>query len=212
MKNHDSERLVTFYKKTLPSIELKEESDLKVYVKVRDDIECALNEGKSWDHVITKIVRQGVQPDQEVLIDVIEHRYKKKVKNAAQALKYLGANISLDSDKLKQFLDRCLLSNREAKFYDILYRAIKNGEKYNLILNSYNSSDFGLPENWINVYGNQTDKNSLIKMAMHYGLEFCDKGFKESELNAIAERIEAPLSVMLEAYDYYSVKRRFKTK
>jgi hypothetical protein len=202
--NNNEKTLTDYYINILPGLQLKEATDLKAYVHARKAIEDGLNESSSWKDVIFQIVQASNPTSQEALIDVIEHQCKTKVENVDQILNIIGIDISQERNKLISFLDTCILSNRENKLFDLLYGALKSGSKYNDIL-KYKLSDYGLPESWINWNGDKTDISDLINMAIYYALDLGKKWYSESDLKAQSEKIEAPLSVILAAENYYSI-------
>jgi hypothetical protein len=190
------------YIKSLPSLLLKERTDLNAYAFSRNNIENLLDSTSSWNAVIASLINQGNPASQEAFIDVIEHRFNTKVTTEKQILELTGINIDWESKKLISFLKRCINTSKENKLYDTVYGSLKNGAKYNELL-QLNPVDFGVSNSWENFFGTKTDINDLIKMAIYYVFSFDEKFYSESELKTLAESIEAPLAIILEAKIYF---------
>jgi len=69
------------YLKSLPSLMLKDEIDLKSYLSRRKDIEDKYKQTKSWNAVITSVVYYDEPTSQEAFIDIVEEMYSTKVRD-----------------------------------------------------------------------------------------------------------------------------------
>ena len=103
------------------------------------------------------------------------------------------------AEALRQ-LEETLIFSRSAKYHRALEVAIKRGAKYKELLD-IEPKDYGLTtEPWQN-YSKNTKKTSLL-MTIGYAFLISEPGglMIRPSLRAIAEEMEAPYSVLMEAY------------
>lgn len=189
------------YTKVLSSLSLKSEYDLHLYSSYRGLIENDYKEGKSWDEIITADTYSDEAISNEALIDVIEEVYKTKVKDAKHLQKLTGLNNEWIED-----LQETIINCREERFSDLIENSLRNGMKYKEVM-KYKASDYGLPESWVNCYGDKMNKENIIKRAINLVYNFDDftlyNGNISPRISQVAEILEAPYEFVLEARNYY---------
>lgn len=177
-------------------------------------------ETKDWSTVFSNDVYSddGVSP--EAFIDYVEEIYQTKIKDAKHLQKLTGIT-HLDSydSKAGEFitpeteeeakenaireLEETIISSRSNKYDRALNIAIKNGAKYKELL-WIKPKAYGLPESWGN--GRVKDQYSSILWAI--SSEFClnEPGglIIYPDLRSIAKELEAPYSVIMDAYKIYN--------
>jgi hypothetical protein len=189
------------YLKSLPSLLLKDEVDLKAYVKSRKKIEDNYQQTKSWNSVIISDVYYDEPTSQEAFIDVIEEIYKTTVNDPIQLKELIGIQVDWTEETLIRYLQLCIYTNRETKFSDVIENAFRYGAKYQDIL-KYDIKDYGLPETWINWWGIEINKDDLIKLAIFYAFDL-GYDFPDADITKVKEKIEAPLEFLYEVVNYY---------
>jgi len=201
--NYKSTKQAKYYIKVVPNILFKEELDFSAYINNSDEILNIINKTFRWGDVFDFLIHRNEPTSQEAFIDIVERRYKIKIKNATRLLIITGYLFHRDRKEYSTLFRKWIISNRETKLFDIVCNALKNGANYNDIL-KYKLADYGLPDSWTNCWGNNMNKKELLRTAIYYSLNLGKQSFTEKELKAIAGKIEAPYDVILDAKNLYS--------
>jgi len=170
-------------------------------------------ETKDWSSVYCSVVYSDVDISNEAFIDYLEEVEGVKINDVKQLQKITGLTHLVPPDwedgkdcpdKIsKQFsikdLGECLLSARLNKYERALTNAIQTGAKYKDLL-QIKPKDWDLPESWDND-SDVKDQRSAIIMSIHYIFFFEVRlSFTSPSLRKIAEDLEAPLELIIEAY------------
>lgn len=197
-----SEKKEVLYKKELLALELK---------GIEISREIALQEykeGESWDNIFndeSQKEEEGLPFTKEGLLDAIEEIHPGATVNA-KTLKDI-TDIQLPGDQLEEILNRA----KCAKYERALKTTLWEGGKYEDLL-KIEPKSYGLPESWEGSRG--VDKYSSILWAISWGFYLEEsyhlKGGASPRL--IAERIEAPLSVIMDVMEYIVNGGRYTPK
>jgi hypothetical protein len=161
------------------------------YIREKKDIAETYQESKSWDKVITKDVYSDSYSSQEAFIDYVEEVYNTKIKNGKQLQKLTGI-----TEETLEGLEETLLNSRIEKYERAIETAIENGAKYKELL-KIDPKEFSLPE---------TNKEKAILKSIAMEFLLMENLVIHPDLRDIAEELEAPYSVILEAKNRVSFK------
>ena len=169
------------------------------YVNYKKAIaECYLRT-KDWNKVISTTVYSDINEANESFIDYVEETYQTKVKDATHLRKLCNINTDKDGDgaTLNELEDVILLS-RLTKYLRALDNALNKGAMYKDLL-QIKPKDYGLPEAWSRSYCSDQNSSILWAIATHF-LILEPGNMIRPELRVIAQEIEAPYSVLLDAH------------
>lgn len=185
------------------------------YTKIKSQIAATYQKTKDWATVYTTDVYIDSNDAQEGFIDYIEEVYQTKIKDIKQ-LQELTGIVKLDSwdEKLKDFkpvgedeakenaireLDETLTRARYTKFSRDINKALKEGAKYKDLI-QIQPKDYGLTESW--KYNSGSDQYTTILWAISSTYLLKEPGFTviAPKPRDIAEDLEAPLSVIMDAF------------
>lgn len=158
------------------------------------ELEQMRKDGSDWQTVWNKTYID--EPSEaDAFVRLVENEYKVVVKNAAQLQKL--TNLKKEADYLD--IEETFLQAMELRFYTAIYSLIKSGAKYKDLLN-LEPTDFYLPASWETYYG-KGSKEIVIKKAIFQELH--DLLIVRADSITVAEMLEAPYSVILEAGKIY---------
>jgi hypothetical protein len=161
------------------------------YISEKREIAETYQESKSWDKVITTAVYSDSYSSQEAFIDYVEEIYNTKIKDAKQLQKLTGI-----TEETLEGLEDTLLNSRSQKYERAIETAIENGAKYKDLL-KIDPKVFSLPE---------TNKEKAILKGIAMEFLLIENLVIHPDLRDIAEELEAPYSVILEAKNRVSFK------
>ena len=163
------------------------------YINYKKQIAETYQESKSWDKVITTAVYSDVEDAQESFIDYVEETYQTKVKDA----KHLQILTGITEETLEG-LEETITTSRYSKYFRALDKALQEGAKYKDLL-QIKPQDYGLPETWSGCLA--TDQYSSILWAIENAFLIGEPNTSvRPDLKAIAQDIEAPYSVLMDAH------------
>jgi len=165
----------------------------KFYIKTLEKIKATYQESKSWDKVITTVVYSDSSISQEAFIDYVEEVYKTKIKDVNELQKLTGIK-----EETLEGLEETLLISWSEKYERSIKKAIETGANYKDLL-KIDPKEFSLPESWGSFYNRPANKeNTILKCIAD---EFCliESVVIHPDLRDIAEELEAPYSVIMEA-------------
>jgi hypothetical protein len=184
------------------------------YIDTKSKIAETYQKTKDWITVFNTDVYSDSYEAQESFIDYVEEVYQTKIKDIKQ-LQELTGIVKLNSwdEKLKDFkpvgeaeakenaireLDETLTRARFNKFSRALGRALDEGAKYKDLI-QIQPKDYGLPESWR--YCLASDQYTTILWAISLDYFLREPGFivLAPKPRDIAEDLEAPLSVIMDA-------------
>jgi hypothetical protein len=164
------------------------------YINYKKEIAETYQESKSWDKVITTAVYSDVKEAQEAFIDYVEETYQTKVKDGKHLQKLTGI-----TEETLEGLEETVINSRYSKYFRALEKALHEGAKYKDLL-QIKPQDYGLPKTWSGCLG--SDQYSSILWALSFEFLINEPGFLMliPDLRSIAQEIEAPYSVLMDAY------------
>ena len=163
------------------------------YLNYKKEIAETYQESKSWDKVITTAVYSDVKEAQEAFIDYVEETYQTKVKDGKHLQKLTGI-----TEETLEGLEETVISSRYSKYFRALEKALQEGAKYKDLL-QIKPKDYELPETWSGCLG--SDQYSSILWAIEDAFLIGEPNTSvRPDLKAIAQEIEAPYSVLMDAH------------
>jgi hypothetical protein len=184
------------------------------YIDYKSQIAETYQKTKDWATVFSTDVDSDSYEAQESFIDYIEQTYQTKIKDIKQ-LQELTGIIKVNSwdEKLKEYkpvgdkeakenaireLDETLTRARYNKFQRAVSRALNEGAKYKDLI-QIKPKDYGLPESWR--YCLASDQYTTILWAISLDYLLAEPSFTvlTPKPRDIAEDLEAPLSVIMDA-------------
>lgn len=184
------------------------------YIDTKSKIAETYQKTKDWITVFNTDVYSDSYEAQESFIDYIEEVYQTKIKDIKQ-LQELTGIVKLNSwdEKLKDFkpvgedeakenaireLEETLTKARYNKFSRAIGKALDEGAKYKDLI-QIKPQDYGLPESW--EYCLASDQYTTILWAISLDYFLREPGFivLAPKPRDIAEDLEAPLSVIMDA-------------
>jgi hypothetical protein len=166
------------------------------YSKALEEIKATYQESKSWDKVFREYSHSGSDIiSSEALIDYVEEVCKtnfKDIEQLKEAIKVYptGANL----ERFEAIFNRA----KQGRYERALKTAINEGAKYNELL-KIDPKDFNLPETWGSFYNRPANKENSILQAIADEFYLIESLVMHPDLRDIAEELEAPYSVILEA-------------
>ena len=168
----------------------------KFYSKALEEVKATYQESKSWDKVLKEYSHAGNSSiDSEALIDYVEEFYKTKFKDIEQLKKAIevyptGANL----ERFEAIFNLA----KQAKYERAIKTAIENGAKYKELL-KIDPKEFSLPETWGSFYSRPANKENTILKCIADEFLLMESIVMHPDLRDIAEELEAPYSVIIEA-------------
>ena len=170
----------------------------KIYNINLKGIKEVYSNSKSWEEVITS--EDFCIEDSsfiEAFIDYVEEVYKTKIKDADHLDKLTGIKPYLPEELT---LEDILTKAKVSKYLSSLEKALQEGAKYKDLL-QIKPQDYGLPESWTT--GIITDQYGSILYAISVTFLIIESGDRRPDLRTIAKELEAPYSVLMDAYKLY---------
>jgi replicative superfamily II helicase len=184
------------------------------YIDYKSQIAETYQKTKDWATVFNTDVYSDVYEAQESFIDYIEQTYQTKIKDIKQLQELTGIyKLNSWDEKLKEYkpvgdeeakenaireLDETLTRARFNKFSRAIGRALDEGAKYKDLI-QIQPKDYGLPESWR--YCLASDQYTTILWAISLDYLLAEPSFTvlTPKPRDIAEDLEAPLSVIMDA-------------
>jgi len=173
----------------------------ELYLNYKKQIAETYQESKSWDKVITTAVYSNVKEAQESFIDYVEETYQIKVKDGKHLQKLTGIK-----EETLEGLDETVINSRYSKYFRALEKALQEGAKYKDLL-QIKPKDYGLPETWSGCLSSDQYSTTLLAIRWEFLLEEPGDLMILPSLRKMAEEIEAPYSVMMDAYNILNYKK-----
>jgi hypothetical protein len=184
------------------------------YIDTKSKIAETYQKTKDWITVFNTDVYSDNYEAQESFIDYVEEVYQTKIKDIKQLQELTGIyKLNSWDEKLKEYkpvgeaeakenaireLDETLTRARFNKFSRAVGRALDEGAKYKDLI-QIKPQDYGLPESW--EYCLASDQYTTILWAISLDYFLREPGFivLAPKPRDIAEDLEAPLSVIMDA-------------
>lgn len=184
------------------------------YINYKSQIAETYQKTKDWATVFNTDVYSDSYEAQESFIDYVEEVYQTKIKDIKQLQELTGIyKLNSWDEKLKEYkpvgdeeakenaireLDETLTRARYNKFSRAIGKALDEGAKYKDLI-QIKPQDYGLPESWEYCLGSDQYTTILWAISLDYFLR--EPGFivLAPKPRDIAEDLEAPLSVIMDA-------------
>lgn len=184
------------------------------YIDYKSQIAETYQKTKDWATVFSTDVDTDSYEAQESFIDYIEQTYQTKIKDIKQLQELTGIyKLNSWDEKLKEYkpvgdeeakenaireLDETLTRARFNKFSRAVSKALNEGAKYKDLI-QIQPKDYGLPESWR--YCLASDQYTTILWAISLDYLLAEPSFTvlTPKPRDIAEDLEAPLSVIMDA-------------
>jgi hypothetical protein len=184
------------------------------YIDTKSKIAETYQKTKDWATVFNTDVYSDSYEAQESFIDYVEEVYQTKIKDIKQLQELTGIyKLNSWDEKLKEYkpvgdeeakenaireLDETLTRARYNKFSRAIGKALDEGAKYKDLI-QIKPQDYGLPESWEYCLGSDQYTTILWAISLDYFLR--EPGFivLAPKPRDIAEDLEAPLSVIMDA-------------
>lgn len=193
--------------------------DYLFYLRAKKEIVEIYQETKDWGEVLNRAVYQDSSSAEEAFIDYIEEVCQVKVKDVKHLQKLTGiyylnpvndkgevTELPIGGDESKQEaikeLGETLTGAKYAKYSRALQVAIQSGAKYKDLL-QIKPKDYGLPESWSGNLGKDQYSSILWAISWEFYIREGAGGLslmKYPSLRLIAEELDAPYSVIMDAY------------
>ena len=168
----------------------------KGYVdKKREEIKQVYQDSKDWGVVYDVAIYSDGDSSTEAFIDFVEETYQTKVKDAKHLQKLIG-----ETPETIEELERVIVGSKYSKYSRALEGALRAGAKYS-DLQKIKPQDYGLPKTWSGTLA--SDQYTAILWAIFGAYSLYESVYliRYPSLRAIAEEIEAPYSVLMDAYN-----------
>lgn len=184
------------------------------YLRYRYEIAEVYDKAESWEAVY-ETVYTDANENNEAFIDYVEEVYSTKVKDVKHLQELLGVYYCEYSERgrvitleeAQEYGTKCFTNTikraRLSKYSRALDLALANGAKYKDLL-QIKPKDYGLPETWANFAGRLGNQYNCILFAIHTKYELGRWVMDRPDFSTIAESLEAPLSVIVEAFKLWS--------
>jgi hypothetical protein len=169
----------------------------EIYSRDLKGITEAYSKSKSWEDVINSdYFNSDENTSMEAFIDLVEDVYKTEIKDIKQLDKLTGLITLLPKELTLEFI---LTSSRYSKFNRAISKALDEGAKYKDLI-QIKPKDYGLPETWSGCLS--SDQYTTILWAISFSYYLNEPGFTvlAPKPRDIAEDLEAPLSVIMDAF------------
>lgn len=187
----------------------------KNYDTYLEEIKDSYQKSKDWLSVVNNALWELEQESNEAFIDYVEETYKTKVKDAKHLQELTGifkhdtwdektqnyktpATEQEAKNNAIELLEHTLINSKYSKYWYVLASAINNGAKYKDLL-KIKPQQFGLPSKWS--LCTSSDQYTTILWVMAVEFNIIEKSINlYPDLRSIAQEMEAPYSVLMDAY------------
>lgn len=197
------EELLKDYKDTVID---KAVEDFKNMSEVRDTLytesynrlKALGDEGKSWGDLFTEIYEDEPSLN-EIFVRLVEEQEGVKITSAKQLQELTGiTKIGEDKKEAIKQIEDTFIKAMVYRYEASLETALKSGANYKELL-KIDPKEFNLPESWGSFYNRPANKESSILKAIADEFLLIESIVIHPDLRSIAEEIEAPYSVIIEA-------------
>ena len=169
----------------------------EIYSRDLKGITEAYSKSKSWEDVISSDYFNSYSyGSMEAFIDLVEDVYKTEIKDTKQLEELTGLITLLPKELTLEYI---LTSSRYSKFSRAISKALEEGAKYKDLI-QIKPKDYRLPESWSGCLS--SDQYTTILWAISDSYFLAEPGYTvlAPKPRDIAEDLEAPLSVILDAF------------
>lgn len=186
------------------------------YLDYKKQIAETYQESKDWGVVFSTSVYSDVNEAQESFVDYVEETYQTKVKDGkhlqkltgithldswdSKASKYIAPDTEEEAkDNAIKELEETVINSRYTKYFRALEKALQEGAKYKDLL-QIKPQNFGLPKTWSGCLGSDQYSSILWALSFSYLINEPASLMLLPDLRSVAQEIEAPYSVLMDAY------------
>jgi len=181
-------------------------TEIEILERDAKGIKEAYLKSKSWEEVITSgYFNSDEATSMEAFIDYVEEIYQTKVKDAKHLDKLTGIKSLLSKEpnieKGKEpTLEDILTSAGYSKYFRALEKALEERAKYKDLL-QIKPEDYGLPQTWSGCLGSDQYSSILWAISFEYLINEPAGLMILPDLRSIAQDVEAPYSVLMDAFN-----------
>ena len=175
------------------------------FLRTKQEITKLYQGSKNWEDIVTsEYFNTDATEDTEAFIVCIEEVYQTRIKDAKHLEKLTGlTNEMLKKERniepgAEATLDIVLQLANMSRYNRALSIGLLNGAKYKDLL-QVKPKEYGLPETWEEFAGRTGNQYNSILWAIHSQYLLGDRAGVRADLSTIAEALESPLSVIVEA-------------
>jgi hypothetical protein len=169
----------------------------EIYSRDLKGITEAYSKSKSWEDVFSSdYFNSDENTSMEAFIDLVEDVYKTEIKDTKQLEELTGLITLLPKELTLEYI---LTSSKYSKFSRAISKALEEGAKYKDLI-QIKPKDYSLPENWSGCLS--SDQYTTILWAISFTYLLNEPGYTvlAPKPRDIAEDLEAPLSVIIDAF------------
>jgi hypothetical protein len=161
-------------------------------------LEDMLNEGKTFLDLIETEVDSDCPDSQLEFLLLVEKKKGIEIKTPKELSKVAGLSTTDPG-----YIEGVFYSAKEELYKEEIARLLDNGSKYKDLLN-VDPKSFYLPKTWKNCDEEEMSQERVISSSLFFSF-FSEEGLHGRPISYrdVAERLEAPLSVILKAARYY---------
>jgi hypothetical protein len=187
------------------------------YINYKKEIAKTYQESKDWGLVFSTSCYSDVKEAQESFIDYVEEIYQTKVNSSKQLQELTGIThidswdnkagkyITPDTEKEAKEnaireLEDTITGSRYSKYSRALEKALQERAKYKDLL-QIKPEDYGLPQTWSGCLGSDQYSSILWAISFEYLINEPAGLMMLPDLRSIAQDVEAPYSVLMDAFN-----------
>ncbi|PRY13741.1 hypothetical protein CLV24_105111 [Pontibacter ummariensis] len=172
------------------------------YVQVRQEIEALLSQGQTWQTVYDSAVSRQELWTLEAFLDAIEAQQGSKI----ESIDHLSGITEIED---REALASVVTHGRESKYLRALRKAIEDGAVLS-DLQQVEPAGFGLAPSWTGSSGEEANKQTMILWAIGEGYVISFRSYDKvsPHLRSIANDLNAPYSVVIDAFEAYHERRK----
>lgn len=185
----------------------------ELYLKYLERIKEAYQKAESWEDVVTSDYFNSDEGESmEAFIDFVEEVYKTEVKDAKELEKLTGLTALLPKEQniekgKEPTLDDILTSSRYNRYFKALENTLREGGTYEDLL-KIEPKEYKLPESWGVVLGKNKQEAILWALSFEFLINEPASLMLLPDLRSIAQEIQAPYSVLMDAYNITRIARK----
>lgn len=171
-----------------------------LYKKSYEKLKALGDEGKSWGDLLNTEIYTDEGYLNEIFVRLVEEQEGVEITSAKQLQDLTGIKkIDGNAKGAERELKDTFIKAMDYRYCKTLENMLEAGASYN-DLTKINPKDFHLPETWSGCLA--SDKKSSILRAIRRVFRLGELRMLRPDLRAVAEEIEAPYSILLEAHKW----------
>lgn len=181
------------------------------YFRAKQSIENTYVTLGNWETTLMAVDIDN--PDSmAAFLELAEDKFKTTVKDAKHFMELAGisANSEAGLPDIIGEIQNIITQGRECKYHMAVEEAIENEAKYEDLLRM-EPMDYNLPDTWdsLGSYGSPASKHTIISAAIAASFQLYESELGDvarASIRDVAEELQAPISVILDAFYFYRTK------